>query len=493
LIIIFADAPGKAKRFESVVMAGYSLLLTAVLLLGAPYWLARMFNSAKDRGRYREGLAQRLGRVPAGLRAFVAGRQVVWVHAVSVGEVLAATRLVSELEAALGPEWVVVVSTTTATGQALARQRFGGPQGESAGRVFFYPLDLGWAVKAYLTALQPKLVVLMESELWPRMLTECGRRGVPVAVVNARVSDRSFARGTKVRAVWGWVLRRVTLFLAQSEEDGRRLVSMGARAEAVRVVGNLKYDVRAPGVSRVAELIKEVAGGRPIVVAGSTVGGTDDRDPDEEGWLITVWGGRTRNQIGALLVLAPRHPERFTQVWEEAIEFPTVKATELLNGEEGTKFSYQRLPPGPVRPEIVVLDTIGDLAAVYGIADLAFVGGSLIKRGGHNPLEPAQFGVPVLMGPSYENFRDVVAKMLAVDGIVVTAGEPQLPNEYAVPNRLLRDDVYRMRDSLEAEMVRLLTDREAARAMGERGRRVFEEQQGATGRAVEALVGLVRR
>jgi 3-deoxy-D-manno-octulosonic-acid transferase len=241
--MIFANARGKAKRFEMVVMAVYSLVLVAALVLGAPYWLARMVFSAKERGRYRAGLAGRLGRVPAELRAAVAGRQVVWVHAVSVGEVLAATRLVAELEAALGEGWAIVVSTTTATGQGLARERFGAG-GVGAGRAFYYPLDFAWAVRAYLDAIKPKLLVLMESELWPRMLVECRRMGIPVAVVNARVSDRSFARGMRVRAVWRRVLGMVGLFLAQSEEDARRLVAMGARAESVRVVGNLKYDVR---------------------------------------------------------------------------------------------------------------------------------------------------------------------------------------------------------------------------------------------------------
>jgi 3-deoxy-D-manno-octulosonic-acid transferase len=229
------------------------LLLVVGLAVCSPWWLARMV-------RYRVGMSERLGRVPVELRTVVAGRQVVWVHAVSVGEVLAATRLVTELEAALGAGWVAVVSTTTATGQALAKERFG------AERVIFYPLDFAWAVRAYLRALQPKLLVLMESELWPRMLVECGRAGVPVAVANARVSDRSYARAMRVKAVWGRVLRRVDLFLAQSEEDVRRLKAMGARADAVRAIGNLKYDIRAAKASRVAELIREAAAGRPIVV-----------------------------------------------------------------------------------------------------------------------------------------------------------------------------------------------------------------------------------
>jgi 3-deoxy-D-manno-octulosonic-acid transferase len=480
---------------QIVVMAMYSLLWMAVLVVGAPYWLARMATT----GRYRAGLGQRLGRVPAELRAAIAGRQVVWVHAVSVGEVLAATRLVAELEGALGAGWVIVVSTTTSTGQALARERFG------AGRVFYYPLDFAWAVRAYLRALQPKMLVLMESELWPRMLVECGRAGVPVAVVNARVSDRSYARGVRVRAIWGRVLRRVDLFLAQSEEDARRLVGMGARAEAVRAVGNLKYDVRAPKASRVAELIREAAAGRPIVVAGSTVEGEDELIVTA---FYNVWGAMPRS----LLVIAPRHPERFEKVKELADDFGAVTAIELLQGDarailrqtvtsEGGGVTYES------KTLVVVLNTIGDLASTYGIADVALVGGSLVKRGGHNPLEPAQFGVPVIMGSSYENFRDVVSKMIAAKAICIVGKDQDF---YSAPRGKDSDGmeaaerIGAMRDGtgdsssrlcreLERALIGLLKDPEKARAMGERGRRVFEEQQGATGRAVEALVALSSR
>ena len=435
---------------ESVVMGLYSLLLLGVLVLGAPYWLVRMATS----GRYRAGLGERLGRVPAALRQATRRRKVVWVHAVSVGEVLAATRLVLELETALGEGWSIVVSTTTATGQALARERFG------AERVFYYPLDFAWAVRAYLRALEPKLLVLMESELWPRMLVECRSAGVPTAVANARVSDRSYARAMKVRAVWGKALRMVGLFLAQSEEDAQRLVALGARPEAVRTIGNLKYDVRAAKASRVAELILEAAAGRPIVVAGSTV---DDKPASEEQIFLQAGMGPVwQSYPDTLLVLAPRHPQRFDETSALATHFGSaIRATELLQRGAGTALTER----------IVVLDTIGDLAAVYGVADVAFVGGSLVRRGGHNPLEPAQFGVPVVMGPSFENFRDIVAKMQEADGI-----------------RIVRD-----KDELETALIELLTDREKAKAMGERGRQVFEKQQGATARAVEALVGLVRQ
>jgi 3-deoxy-D-manno-octulosonic-acid transferase len=443
------------------MMLVYSALLTVGLVLSAPWWLVRMATTQ----RYREGLWQRMGVVPAVLRGFVAGKKIVWVHAVSVGEVLAVSRLVGELEAALGDGWSVVVSTTTRTGQALARERFG------AGRVFYYPLDFAFAVRAYLRVLRPEAVVLAESEVWPRMLHEARRGGVPVAVVNARVSDRSFARGMKVRALWARVLRMPTLWLAQSDEDARRLVAMGAQAEAVRVGGNLKYDVRAPKGSRVAELIKEAAAGRPIVVAGSTVASTERNVESEESQVVEGWM-RGALPLDAVLVLAPRHPERFPEVWEIAFNFPSLKATDLLAGKRRENAVATGYTDGASLEtmDIVLLDTIGDLAAVYSIADVAYVGGSMFKRGGHNPLEPAQFGVPVLMGESYENFRDIVTKMLDANGI-----------------QIVKDEI-----ELEVALKALLTDRSTANAMGSRGRQVFEAQQGATARAVEAIVAMIQ-
>jgi 3-deoxy-D-manno-octulosonic-acid transferase len=429
-------------------MIVYSSLLLAALVLGAPYWLVRMATS----GRYRAGLAGRLGVVPKGLRAATAGREVVWVHAVSVGEALAATRLVTELEEALGEGWAVVVSTTTATGQALARERFG-PE-----RVFFYPLDLGWAVRLYLKALRPRMLVLMESELWPRMLVECERAGVPVAVVNARVSDRSFARGVRVRVLWQRMLRRVARFLVQSDEDARRLTEMGARAENVRVTGNLKYDVRAPKQSQVAELIREAVRGRPLVVAGSTV---EAKEGEEESLLMRYWTAVLKEVPEAVIVVAPRHPERFPAAYSVMKEYGTVRATELLAGTAETVAQGGN----------ILLDTIGDLATVYELAAVAFVGGSLVRKGGHNPLEAARFGVPVVMGPSYENFRDVVERMRAADGILIAQNS----------------------EEFEAALIDLLKNREKAAAIGERGGAVFDAQAGATARTIEALMALLQK
>jgi 3-deoxy-D-manno-octulosonic-acid transferase len=429
-----------------MTMLVYSALLTLALVVSAPWWLLRMATTE----RYREGLGQRLGRVPGRLGAAFRGRRVVWIHAVSVGEVLAASRLVGGLEVALGEGWGVVISTTTRTGQALARERFGSE------RVFYMPLDFAFAVRAYLRALKPAAVILMESELWPRMLHECQRAGVPVAVVNARMSDRSFGRAMKARAVWGSVLRKPVLWLAQSSEDARRLLGVGVREEAVIVAGNLKYDIRAPKESRIAELIREAAGGRPIVVAGSTVGNPPDT---EDALCVEQWLAMADLGIMSLLVLAPRHRENFEFAWSIIEKHGGARASNFLSS--GIQASE--------KSAVILLDTIGDLAAVYGVADVAFVGGSLLKRGGHNPLEPAQFGVPIVMGPSFENFRDVVAGLRAEDAIVIVQDEAELGGA----------------------MIQLLMDPAFAKAMGERGRRVFEEQQGATARSVAALVAMI--
>jgi 3-deoxy-D-manno-octulosonic-acid transferase len=436
-----------------MIMPIYSLLLTLGLILSSPWWLLRMVTTE----RYREGLRERLGSVPARLREAVRGRRVVWVHAVSVGELLAASRLIGELQTALGEGFCIVISTTTRTGQALARERFG------AERVFYMPLDFAWAVRAYLRVLQPAALVLMESELWPRMLHECARRDVPVAVVNARVSDRTFARTMTVRSIWQYVLRKPSLWLVQSEEDARRLIALGAWGETIQVGGNLKYDVRAPKKSTVAERIREVVAGRPLIVAGSTVGSTKAGEEDEETQLAEIWPFVSEALPDAVLLVAPRHPERFAGARARLQPFGVISATQLLNSEG-------ELRPMQGRSTAILLDTIGDLASVYSLASIAFVGGSLVAACGHNPLEPAQFGVPVVMGPSFENFRDVVGRMRASDGICIVQDAQEL----------------------KLVLVGMLKDREAAQAVGERGRLVFEEQQGATARTVEAVVGLVK-
>jgi 3-deoxy-D-manno-octulosonic-acid transferase len=425
-----------------LILAVYSVLLGVVLAVGAPWWLVRMATS----GRYRAGLSQRLGFLPSGMGDAVRGRDVIWLHAVSVGEVLAATELVRQLRAAL-PGWVIAISTTTETGQNLARERFPDTP------VFYLPLDFAWIVRRYLHLLKPKLLILMESELWPNLMNECVRSGVPIAVVNAKISDRSLPRYMRLRRLWKPLMGKVSLFLAQSEENGRRLVTIGVPAERVQTPGNLKYDVKAPGTSEMTSLVRaNLSPNASVLVAGSTLEG-------EEAMLLNAWPEVLQAKPEAVMVLAPRHTPRFQTVADLVKErgFALVRASEL------------RLQPQAVAAgTIVVLDTIGDLASVYSLAAAAFVGGSLVSWGGHNPLEPARFSVPVVMGPWVQNFREIVDAMRAAEAIRIVEASALAANL----TEMLRGD---------------------AKQMGERGRKVFEAQAGATARVTDALLPLLGR
>ncbi len=442
----------KQQGRRSSLMLAYSFLLGAGFVATSPWWLARMVSTR----RYREGLLERLGRVPARLRQTTKGKRIVWLHAVSVGEILAASGLITELERAFNAAqadrcWLVVISTTTRTGQLLARERFG------ADRVFWFPLDFAWAVRAWLRALGPQLVVLVESELWPRLLSECTRQGIPVAVVNARMSDRSFRRAKRVGKLWARVFGRVSGFLVQSEETARRLHALGVPTEKVTLTGNLKYDI-VPRQSEMIDALRAAVGRYSLVVGGSLLA-------PEEQILLEQWPTIHRAAPGSVLLLAPRHPERFDEVLAKISEhFPVLHASSILRAYQNQK------PIGRLQPfSVVLLDTVGDLASVYGLADVAFVGGSLVQKGGHNPLEPARWGVPVLIGPSYENFREVVNTMLAVDGL-----------------RVVQDGA-----ELARVLSALLKDRVASDALGQRGRQIFESNRGATRRTVHKLQTLV--
>ena len=403
------------------------------LVASAPWWLARMAVS----GKYREGLGERLGRVPKRLRDG-GTNPVIWLHAVSVGEVLAASRLVEELRAS-ARDYRVVVSTTTRTGQQLARQRFG------AEHVFYFPLDFAFAVRAYMRVLRPQLLVLVETEFWPRILAECHRAGVPVAVVNARISDRSWPRYRRLRLLWKRLLGSLAVVLAQSETDAQRLKALGT--SSVRVGGNLKYDVRAAEPAKITLAMREhLIPGTKVIVCGSTLEG-------EEQMLLAA------TPPEAVMVLAPRHPERFEAVAQllERSGRRWVRRSQWLDKPEA-------LTAGTV----LLLDSIGELASVYSLASVAFVGGSLIAAGGHNPLEPAQFGVPVVMGPHYENFRGIVEKLRESDAIRITS-TTELPT---VLKALLEDDG-------------------VAKAIGSRAQRVFRNESGATERALASIWKLV--
>lgn len=423
----------------------YSLGLLAAILIASPYWLLRMILS----GRYRDGLAQRLGAVPHELRAFVGERRAIWVHAVSLGETMAIGRLIELLDG-MDPELPVVISTTTRTGQKLAQERFHNRASMGVGqvRVFYWPLDFAWIVRRYLRALRPRVLVLAESELWPRMIFEAHRAGIPIVVVNGRVSDRSLPRYLALRRFWRPFLKRLTLVLAQSEEDRKRFAAIGVPAEKVRVGGNLKFDARAAKESAVIrELRDHLPAGAKVLVAGSTLEG-------EEVCLLDAFEELLGRFPDLILILAPRHPERFPAVAKliEEKRFVCIRRSTWIQAAKPIAAA-----------SVFLLDSVGELASVYSLASIAFVGGSLVNAGGHNPLEPAQFGVPIVMGPSTENFRGVTAALLDARAMRIAPAE-----------------------ALTNTLAELLESADAAQ-MGLRARHVFEQQAGASERCFQAI------
>src|SRR3954467_4511419 len=326
----------------------YSAALAVAFVLATPYWLFKMLRH----GKYRAGLAERLGRVPERVRSAQPGDLCVWIHAVSVGEVLAISQLVEELKRSSQKKLRIVISTTTTTGQNLARERFGEEN------VFYFPLDLGFCIGPYMRALRPKLVVMAETEFWPNFLRKGKRCGAAVAVVNARISDRSFPGYQRWRGILSRVLLNVDLFLAQSEEDKRRLVEIGAAVERVQVSGNLKFDVKPPAKLDIVEQVRQaIERGHPVIVAGSTVEG-------EEILLLGTFQAILREHPDAVLSDGPRHPERFEKVWE-MLQNLGAGPDELISQPGIARFERLRRSmlarDANIYGAVLLLDTIGEL------------------------------------------------------------------------------------------------------------------------------------
>jgi|SRR5580704_3062188 3-deoxy-D-manno-octulosonic-acid transferase len=417
----------------------YSALLAAGLLATLPYWVWQMSRH----GKYHAGLSQRLGRVPHHL-ASQPGRPAIWIHGVSVGEVMAVSRLVLELRQRC-PQHRVVVSTTTDTGQRLAVQHFGEEN------VFYFPMDFGFAIRPYLRCLHPELIVIAETEFWPNFLRLAHADGARIAVVNARISDRSFPRYRWWRFLLTRVLQTVDLFLAQTEEDAQRLRSIGASAERVHVSGNLKFDVPPPAMPPIVASLRAALGDSgPVIVCGSTVEG-------EEPPLLRAFENILATHPRALMILAPRHPERFAEVARllESLGIRSAKRS-LWNGDTLTG-------------GVLLLDTIGELAALYSLADIAFVGGSLVPRGGHNIIEPAQHGVAIVVGNHTENFRDIVGLFQSRDALRVV-GPADLP----------------------LVLMELTSNPQTRAELGRRAAETLRSQTGATQRTADALQGLLK-
>ncbi len=361
----------------------YNLALGSALLLSSPVWVPWVLSSRKRRKNFPDRLGWRMDRVPP-----PSEKDRIWIHAVSVGETLSSPPLVRALRRRL-PEAELLFSTVTITGQETAEKVLGG---ETDAR-FYFPFDLPGISRRFLDRVRPDVVVILETEIWPNFLAECAGRKISAVLLNGRVSERSFAGYERFRFLFSRALRCFDAIAAQTEEDARRFLSLGAPPSKVAVTGNMKFDVAPPPQESSplhSLLLREKRWGTAWFVAGST------HEGEEEAVLRAF--SRARGVNGSVkLLLAPRHPERFGSV-EELFRR---EGWEAVRKTRVTASSDPKLPP------VILLDTVGELLAAYAAADIAFVGGSLVPKGGHNILEPALFGVPTLVGPHMENFREI--------------------------------------------------------------------------------------
>ena len=438
-------------------MLFYQLFTSLAILVLAPYYAIRGWR----RGEPWQTLRERLGRVPGSVIHACAKGGAIWIHAVSVGEVLAAQPIVTELKQQYA-ERPVFVSTTTETGQRLARERL-----KSASGVFYFPLDSSGAVRRALRGIRPAIVIVMETEIWPNFLREAYEAGVPVVFANARISNRSFARYRRWKFLledfFTEALHYASLFLAQTQEDAARLTEMGAPEERIFITGNLKYDASPPAQglfgSWLAEQIKTQERW-PVVVAGSVVSG-------EEEAVLAAYDAVQRQWRRALMILAPRKPDRFDESSRLAVEagWNVVRRSRLdlaKSLDENT--------------DVLVLDSIGELAAIYSLADAAFVGGSLISSGGHNILEPAWFGKPPVFGRSMENFSEMAEQFLAANAGVQVSNGPQLGKVWV---QLIENDTLRERMGQSARELSSRNAGATARTMAHI-RKILDARQGST-------------
>ncbi len=414
----------------------YSAVLGVGLLAYLPAFLLR-----RRRAGYSRNLAQRLGRLGEGLPP----EPRCWVHAVSVGESAAAVPLVEGIRRRW-PELGIVVSTITPTGARIVGERLAGTAVHR-----YFPIDLPGPVGRALDTARPRFFVAIETELWPNFLRALARRRIPAMIANGRISDRSFRRYRWVRGLMRRVLANVSVFAMQTDEDARRIIALGAPASRVVVTGNLKSDLLPEAAGDDPEGWRtrlHLGAGARLWIAGSTHRG-------EEAIVLDAFL-RARSRCPELaLLLAPRHPERAGEV-------------ETLIRERGLRAARRsRLPTDGVSGAVIILDTVGELAALYALAEIVFVGGSLVPIGGHNVLEPAMRGKPVLVGPHMSNFREGAELLQRSGGGLVVKDAPEL----------------------ERELARLIEDRELARRMGDAAREAFAGRQGAVSATLD-LVGL---
>ncbi|MDR3709177.1 MAG: 3-deoxy-D-manno-octulosonic acid transferase [Capsulimonadaceae bacterium] len=427
----------------------YTILLTIWLVAMAPVlWWRAVFKK-----KALPGLAQRAGRLPDALRGD--GRETIWIHACSVGETLSIQPLVEALTTRY-PDARLVISTITAGGQNVARERYAKYAGDG---IFYFPIDLPGVVRRVLDFVQPSILVIVDTEIWPNTLREARRRNIPVVLVNGRISAKSFRWYRYAAPLLAPVLACYDAILVKDQVDGDRFRLMGAPGGRLRVSGNMKYDVAAKDISSAQrdaldEALGITSAQGPLIVAGSTHEGEDE---------VVLAALRILRKApetsGVRLLLAPRHIERAASV-------------AALARAHGFSVS-QRSSGAPVSgSEVLLLDTHGELAAAYQFGDVAFVGGTIAPAGGHSIMEPALFGKPIVVGPHMENFGNMVDEFLEADAIV----------RLTAPG-----DVSARAEEMAEAFSGLLSDAERAQKMGKAAQELFEKSKGATATAVETI------
>ncbi|MBE7559954.1 3-deoxy-D-manno-octulosonic acid transferase [bacterium] len=417
----------------------YQTLAHGFYLVSAPYFLFRMARSE----RYRAGLSQRLGRLPSAL-AEIGRRRPIWIHSVSVGETRSMEPVVERLHGAR-PEIPIVMSTVTRTGQVLAQRL------PHVAATIYLPLELDWIVGRVFRIVHPRLLVLVDTEMWPTLVSRAGRSGVPVMLANGRVSDRSWPRYRRLRWFFAPLFGGLARVLAQSETDRERLVALGAAVERTSVSGSTKYDAVPARDAELRARWRARFGLSPdeiLIVAGSTF-------PGEEALIVSAAAGLSER---VRLLVAPRHPERAEDVIE-TVQRAGRRPLRLSRWEGGTL--------GP--RDVLIVDTLGQLREIYAAADLAVIGKSFRAHGGQNPIEPASQAVPTLTGPHMENFREAMAVLLEAGGVLQLSGEHELPPTLA----------------------RLSAAPEECRRLGENAWAALQARRGAADRVVEEILGVL--
>ncbi|HMF57132.1 MAG TPA: 3-deoxy-D-manno-octulosonic acid transferase [Pyrinomonadaceae bacterium] len=430
----------------------YSVLYTVGVLLLLPVAAYK----ALRHGKYVAGLGERLGRLP---EIDASGRPVIWVHCVSVGEAQAARPLVKALSEKY-PRHALVVSTITLTGQRMARELFG----QTATNIIYFPFDWAWTVKRALRRVNPSTVLIMETELWPRFLLECRKRGVPVGLVNGRISSKSFHRYQRIRSFIKRIVNNLDIALMQTGADAEHMLALGLTPERVVVSGNMKFDVGASASEEkiAAELSRRFFQDeeRPVVVAAST-------HAPEERIVIEAFRQLYKDGLSApRLLIAPRHPERFHEV-------------ESLMAQSGFTWAKRSASPSANDDacDIILLDSIGELRAVYSLAEIVFVGGSIAPTGGHNILEPAEAHACIVTGAHTSNFAAIIKGFRENHALVEL---PDLPEA---------DSAGALAEIFE----RLLADGERRKTLAANARAVLEANRGATEKTLNLLMPILAR